>query len=448
MKFSLLLCFLLAAAYAEAQTVRFQTNLGNIDVDLLPGAAPRTVQNFMTYVNGRAYDNSIFHRSVGNFIIQGGGFRLTGNNISAIPQNTPVVNEFRESNVRGTLAMAKLDGDPNSATNQWFFNLNNNNAANLDRQNGGFTVFGRVRDAESLAVMDRIAAVPVPNPGPLPSPLDSVPLQNWTSGTPTAANYIIVQSITVLTESNPPSVSEGGVLSATAYGAYRFAAPGSYLEIYGENFTETTRTWGPSDFSPAGGAPTSLEGVTVTVGGQRAFVNFVSPNQVNVQVPSTVAINRPLSVVVTTNGGVSNTINLEIRQRAGGFLAPAAYLVGGRQFIYAARADGSAVTPQEGAAQGETIILFGTGFGAVSPFNFNFAGQIVPSDRLYPLGFPVTLRIGGQQAQIAFQGLAPGFVGLYQFNLEVPFGLTPGEHRVEATQANEAIAQELWLRVR
>lgn len=448
MRLRLLLGLVLASLCIEAQTVRFQTNLGNIDVDLLPGAAPLTVQNFLGYVNNKAYDNSIFHRSVSNFVIQGGGFRLSGNNVQEIPQNPSVRNEFRESNVRGTIAMAKLDGDPNSATNQWFFNLSNNNAANLDRQNGGFTVFGRVRDAASLAVMDRIAAVPVPSPGPLASPLDAAPLQNYTSGAPTAANFIVVQSITVLTEAKPPSISDGGILSASAYGAYTYAGPGSYLEIFGTNFSEVTRVWSAEDFSATGGAPTSLEGVSVTVGGQRAFVNFVSPNQVNVQVPSTVATNRTLSVVVTTNGGVSNTQNLEIRSRAGGLLAPASYRVGDRQFVFATRADGTPLTPTSGATGGETIILYGVGFGAVSPFSFNFAGQVVPSDRLYTLGFPVVARIGGQTARIAFQGLVNGLVGLYQFNIEVPFGLSPGDQRLEMTQSNEDLNQTLWLNVR
>ena len=116
--------------------------------------APLTVQNFLNYVNDGDYVNTIIHRSVPGFIVQGGGFTAEGlaellntntnpaNAIGVIPSDPPVVNEFssERSNLRGTIAMAKLGGDPDSATNQWFFNLADN-STNLDNQNGGFTVF-------------------------------------------------------------------------------------------------------------------------------------------------------------------------------------------------------------------------------------------------------------------------------------------------------------------
>jgi cyclophilin family peptidyl-prolyl cis-trans isomerase len=142
--------------------------------DQAGAGAPFTVQNFRNYVNDGDYSNSIIHRSVPGFVVQGGGF--TVNNLSSvlaqtpnsgaaavkvIPTDPPVLNEFSasRSNLRGTIAMAKLGNDPNSATNQWFFNLANN-AANLDNQNGGFTVFGQVLSATDLAPLDAIAAVP------------------------------------------------------------------------------------------------------------------------------------------------------------------------------------------------------------------------------------------------------------------------------------------------
>ena len=153
---SFLLLFAFAAVYAQtttAPTVRFKTTLGDIDVLLLPGSAPKSVENFLKYMNKKAYDNSVFHRSVQGFIIQGGGFSAALPNLPAIPADPPVINEYRESNIRGTIAMAKLGDDPNSATNQWFFNLSNNNAGILNGQNGGFTVFGRIVDSASLAVM-------------------------------------------------------------------------------------------------------------------------------------------------------------------------------------------------------------------------------------------------------------------------------------------------------
>src|SRR2546426_11136479 len=92
---------------AFAQTVRFQTNLGAIDVALLTDSAPATVANFLKYVNRGSFTNSFFHRSVPGFVIQGGGYQFE-NSPKEIPADPPVRNEFRVSNTRGTLAMAKL----------------------------------------------------------------------------------------------------------------------------------------------------------------------------------------------------------------------------------------------------------------------------------------------------------------------------------------------------
>ena len=195
---ALLWCSLtLIAPRAIAQTARFHTNLGDIDVILNPSVAPKTVANFISYVNKGAYTNTIFHRSVPGFIIQSGGFALSNHTLVSIPQDAAVKNEYSLSNTRGTIAMAKLGSDPNSATNQWFFNEADANASNLNSQNGGFTVFGKVADAASLAIMDKIAAVPVPTPGPLPSPYDQIPLISWNGGAIADGNYVIVLNITL-----------------------------------------------------------------------------------------------------------------------------------------------------------------------------------------------------------------------------------------------------------
>ena len=128
-----------------------------------PGAgAPGTVQNFRNYVNRGDYDNSIIHRSVPGFIVQGGGFVVENLQTTDVADDPPIQNEFSadRSNLRGTIAMAKIGGDPNSATNQWFFNLDDN-SANLDNQNGGFTVFGETLTEADIAVADAIAALPI-----------------------------------------------------------------------------------------------------------------------------------------------------------------------------------------------------------------------------------------------------------------------------------------------
>ncbi|MEM9507564.1 MAG: peptidylprolyl isomerase, partial [Cyanobacteria bacterium P01_E01_bin.35] len=133
--------------------------------DQAGAGAPESVTNFLNYVDDGDYDGSIIHRSVPGFIVQGGGFVVNQSNPAnaptEIPADDPVVNEFsaERSNTRGTIAFAKLGNDPNSATNQWFFNLANN-SQNLDNQNGGFTVFGEVLTAEDLAPVDAIANLP------------------------------------------------------------------------------------------------------------------------------------------------------------------------------------------------------------------------------------------------------------------------------------------------
>lgn len=131
------------ASIAQATVVEIRTNLGNIQVNLFDQTTPETVDNFLVnYVTPGAYANNVVHRSVPNFIVQLGGYRYNGTfPPDAIATTTAVINEPRLSNVRGTIAMAKLGSNANSATSQFFFNTANN-SGNLDVQNGGFTVFG------------------------------------------------------------------------------------------------------------------------------------------------------------------------------------------------------------------------------------------------------------------------------------------------------------------
>lgn len=160
-------CGLLSAtAYAQV-VVRMETNLGDIDIELYDEAAPITVENFLNYVNSGRYNGTFIHRSMPGFIIQGGGhFPAPGTGfITAVTADPPIVNEYdpSRSNIRGTIAMAKLPDDPDSATSEWFFNLADN-SANLDVQNGGFTVFGQVINA-GMDTVDAIAALTIINCG-------------------------------------------------------------------------------------------------------------------------------------------------------------------------------------------------------------------------------------------------------------------------------------------
>ncbi|MHC4645379.1 MAG: peptidylprolyl isomerase [Planctomycetota bacterium] len=133
--------------------VKLETTMGDIVIELDEQAAPVTVKNFLQYTAEGFYDGTVFHRVMPGFMIQAGGFTK---NMKDKQTHAPIVNEFKLSNLRGTVAMAKVGGNPNSATSQFFINLTDN-SRNLDRQNGGFTVFARV--IEGMDVVDEIARV-------------------------------------------------------------------------------------------------------------------------------------------------------------------------------------------------------------------------------------------------------------------------------------------------
>ena len=204
----------LVTASAHAQTmVRLHTTQGPIDMKLLDTEAPVTVANFLAYVRGGDYVNVFFHRNAWisatqPFVIQSGGYKwLDGTSCcTSVASRGAVRNEFSatRSNVRGTVAMAKQGGDPNSATSQWFINMGDN-AANLDSQNGGFSVFARVT-APGMAVADRISLLPTVNAG---SPLDQWPLQNWQGGTTVArGNAVLLTAVTELPSPQSQTASD------------------------------------------------------------------------------------------------------------------------------------------------------------------------------------------------------------------------------------------------
>lgn len=211
---------LLSSAWmASATTVQIQTVLGDVEVNLFDKQTPKTVENFLAYVESGSYTDSIIHRSVPNFIVQGGGFEFNEAwPAVAIPQRPTVVNEPVFSNVLGTIAMAKLDKNPSSATNQWFINLKNNSGS-LDNTNGGYTVFGQVT-GNGMAIMDAIAALPRPYLPHLncvrtnvPSVFNEIPLRDYAATDCTnnvgidEDHLVMVQGIVVLNAS--PDTADG-----------------------------------------------------------------------------------------------------------------------------------------------------------------------------------------------------------------------------------------------
>lgn len=174
MRSALVISALLAMpVMANADTVLFETPQGNFEIELLTEDAPNTVANFLRYLDSGKYTKSFVHRSIPGFVIQGGGFTFDGVNPSGIIPFDTIDNEFKVSNTRGTVAMAKLAGQPDSATGQWFINLadnsgtldsdndpSNDNDPNGD--NGGYTVFAKVI-GNGMTVVDAISQLDIIN---------------------------------------------------------------------------------------------------------------------------------------------------------------------------------------------------------------------------------------------------------------------------------------------
>jgi len=138
--------------------VKLQTNFGTIVLELDAPKAPETVKNFLSYVESGHYDNTIFHRVIDGFMIQGGGFEP---GMKQKPTNAPIQNEAANGlkNDRYTIAMART-GDPHSATAQFFINVKDNAFLNHTAPSGqgwGYCVFGKV--VEGMDVVDKIKGV-------------------------------------------------------------------------------------------------------------------------------------------------------------------------------------------------------------------------------------------------------------------------------------------------
>ena len=174
-----------AAIAQDAPRVKFVTNAGEFVVEVYPDKAPKTVENFLQYVRDKHYDGTIFHRVIGNFMVQGGGYDQRYIERRTRP---PVEHEGREAlakggprNTVGTLAMARTNV-PNSATAQFFINVVDNGFLDPSPQQPGYTVFGKV--ISGMETITKIKSVQTGFGGPFPSDVPRTP--------------IVIQSATVL----------------------------------------------------------------------------------------------------------------------------------------------------------------------------------------------------------------------------------------------------------
>jgi len=247
-----------------------------------------------------------------------------------------------------------------------------------------------------------------------------------------------------------PSIGAGGVVSASAFGAFPSAAPGSWIEIYGSNLAVDSRSWTASDFSGVN-APTSLDGASVNIGGQAAFIEYISPGQVNALMPSNVATGTQ-PITMTVAGATSTAYSITVNPVQPGLDAPPSFNLGGIQYAVALFADGAFVLP-EGAIAGlnsrpaqpdDEIVLYGIGFGPVTPDIP--AGQLVQQANTLTSVFSMSMG-GVPVTSVPYSGLAPGFTGLYQFNIVVPANTGSGAVPLTFVVDGVAGTQTLYLAV-
>ncbi len=217
----------------------------------------------------------------------------------------------------------------------------------------------------------------------------------------------------------------GSVVSASSYGGFLSVAPESFVEIYGSNLATDTRGWTSADFT-GNEAPTSLDGVEVSIAGQKAFVNYIvaNPGQVNVELPSNIPTGAQ-QITVTNKNGTSAPFNVTVNATEPGLLAPASFKIGGKQYVVAFHSDNVTYVLPEGAIAGlpsrpakpgETIVMYGNGFGPVTP-NIP-AGELAEGNS--QLVASLEILFGETTGKLAYFGLSPGLVGVYQFDVVVP----------------------------
>jgi uncharacterized protein (TIGR03437 family) len=257
----------------------------------------------------------------------------------------------------------------------------------------------------------------------------SVNPANLAAGTYTASLQIAGVGVT----GNPISVAvtlavqgqqpAGSIASVTNAGSFQPGIAGAtWISIFGTGLSGTAYSWQADDFVN-GQLPGSLHGVSVKINGIPAFVEYISPGQVNVLAPDDTTVGQ-VSVQVTTAGQVSNSI---VVQKAA--FAPAFFTIGNGTYAAAVHTDYTLIGPAgllpgvvtQPAQPGEVIVIYGTGFGPSNPALPT--GQLVTTPE--PLADSVQVTIGGIKVHVDYAGIVEA--GLYQLNVDVPAGLPNGD---------------------
>jgi uncharacterized protein (TIGR03118 family) len=218
-------------------------------------------------------------------------------------------------------------------------------------------------------------------------------------------------------------------------------APSTWASIIGGALATTSRSWAATDFSGAN-LPTSIDGVSVTVNGSPAPIDYVGPSQIDFLVPANAATGSA-QVQVNSNDQISAVVNVTLQSAA-----PAFFWLTGNKYIVATHADGALAGPTTlingvttPVTPGETIVLYGTGFGATSPAPPNNATFPAPLS----LATLPTVTIGGAPATVVYAGLIEP--GVYQLNVVVPVTLPAGDAAVLATAGGQQSQANAFLSV-
>jgi uncharacterized protein (TIGR03437 family) len=302
-------------------------------------------------------------------------------------------------------------------------------AQNLTIANSGGGTFTWVATTSA----DWVAVTP--GSGSLPgTPAVSVTPQNLPPGTNNATITIsaadnsvtpVTIAVTLTMTGTPPAPVITSVANAGGYETN--IAPATWVAIFGTNLSQlpSPYTWQANDFVN-GALPTSIQGVSVTINGVAAYVYYISATQINVLAPDD-ATTGSVPVVVTVAGQASNTFMVQKNAFSPAFLTFDNTDIAAEHLNYSLLAPSSLYPNATPAAPGETIILYGVGFGPTNPAVPT--GQTVSAGE--PLANTVTITIGGVTVTPSFAGLSAS--GLYQFNVTVPASLTTGDAAVSAT---------------
>jgi uncharacterized protein (TIGR03437 family) len=224
----------------------------------------------------------------------------------------------------------------------------------------------------------------------------------------------------------PEIASSSGVLNGASF--QPGISPGSWITINGTNLSSKTDTWNSAIVN--GALPITLDGVSVMVGDQAAYIEYVSPKQINAVVPNVAAGTVP--VTVTNSNGTSQAATAQLQAKQPAFFQWGTYAVATRQDFSLAVKNGTFPgTTTVPAAPGDVIILWGTGFGPTSPSAP--AGEETPSTNTYNTANTVSVTVGSKPATVYGAALAPGYAGLYQVAIQIPASLANGDYPVVAT---------------